>query len=57
MKQDEIKRRKEQNKKDSLVKGFKPMLYFKLIIEILVITLLSTSAYSLYQLHDIIIKG
>lgn len=56
MNHNEVRRRKEQKKKDSLVQGSKPMVYFKLVIEILVIALVSTSAYALYAGYEII-KG
>lgn len=52
----EVKRRKEQKRKDSLMSGTKPMMYFKLAIEILVVSLVSTSAYALYAGYEII-KG
>lgn len=56
MNHNEVRRRKEQKKKDSLVQGSKPMVYFKLVIEILIIALVSTSAYALYAGYEII-KG
>ncbi len=52
----EVKRRKEQRRKDSLMSGTKPMMYFRLAVEILVIILVSTSAYALYAGYEII-KG
>lgn len=48
--------KKNQNNKVKPFNSSKPMIYFKLVIEVLIVALLSTTAYAVYDIL-IPIKG
>ena len=49
-------RKKKQNKQPFYNNGFKPLIWLRIFIELLVISFISTSGYALYNLY-LIAKG